>query len=92
MSKVLSATPAEGTFPVKNTARRSKITVSADGLGIISCAGGALLTKTLQVTGLDRQLSAGRWRAPRAAHDPGKIIADLVAAAALGGGMPPPAR
>ena len=39
------------------------------------------------MTGLDRQLSAGlqRWRAPRAVHDPGKIIADLAVAVALGG-------
>jgi len=27
----------------------------------------------------------GRWRAPRAVHDPGKIVADLAAAVALGG-------
>jgi hypothetical protein len=61
--------------------------VSADGSGIISQAGSVLLIRTLQVTGLDRQLSAGlqRWRAPRAVHDPGKIIADLAAAVALGG-------
>ena len=26
-----------------------------------------------------------RWRAPRAVHDPGKIVADLAAAVALGG-------
>ena len=72
---------------MKNTARRSKITVSADGSGIISQAGSVLLIRTLQVTGLDLQLSAGlqRWRAPRAVHDPGKIIADLAAAVALGG-------
>ena len=28
---------------------------------------------------------AGRWRAPRAVHDPGKIIADRAVAVALGG-------
>ena len=85
MSKVLSA-PAEGTFPVNNTARRPKIIVSADGSGILSQAGAVLLAKTLHVTGLDRQLSAGlqRWQAPRAVH-PGKIFADLAAAVALGG-------
>ena len=72
---------------MKNTARRPKITVSADGPGIISQAGAVLLAKTLHVTGLDRQLSAGlrRWRAPRAVHDPGKIITDLAVAVALGG-------
>ena len=38
------------------------------------------------MTGLGRGLSAAlaRWRAPRAAHDPGKIIADLAASVARG--------
>ena len=38
-------------------------------------------------TGLGRGLSQNlaRWRAPRAVHDPGKVIADLAAAVALGG-------
>jgi hypothetical protein len=78
---------AEGTFQVKNTARRSKITVSDDGRGIVSQAGAVLLVETLRVTGLGRGLSAGlaRWRAPRAVHDPGKILTDLVVALALGG-------
>jgi hypothetical protein len=41
----------------------------------------------MRVTGLARGLSQNlaRWRAPRAVHDPGKIIADLAAAVALGG-------
>jgi Transposase DDE domain group 1 len=41
----------------------------------------------MRVTGLGRGLrdSLARWRAPRAVHDPGKIIADLAAAVALGG-------
>jgi hypothetical protein len=41
----------------------------------------------MRVTGLGRGLSQGlaRWRAPRAIHDPGKVIADLAAAVALGG-------
>ena len=69
------------------TAARPKLQVSADGTGIISQSGAVLLAKTLHVTGLDRQLSAGlqRWRAPRAIHDPGKIITDLAVAVALGG-------
>jgi hypothetical protein len=72
---------------VNLTAVRPKLQVSADGTGIISQAGAVLLTKAVRVTGLDRQLSAGlqRWRAPRAIHDPGKIIADLAVAVALGG-------
>jgi hypothetical protein len=41
----------------------------------------------MRVTGLGRGLSTGldRWRAPRAVHDPGKIVADQAAAVALGG-------
>jgi len=63
------------------------IIVSADGSGIVSQAGALLLTQVLRVTGLGRQLSAGleRWRAPRAVHDPGKMVADLAVALALGG-------
>ena len=46
-----------------------------------------LLWETMWVTGLGRGLLTGldRWRAPRAVHDPGKIVADLAAAVALGG-------
>jgi hypothetical protein len=46
-----------------------------------------VLTQALRATGLDRGLTAAleRWRAPRAAHDPGKIIADLAVAVAAGG-------
>ena len=53
----------------------------------MSQAGVLLLLEGARVTGLGRGLSAGlaRWRAPRAVHDPGRIIADLVVALALGG-------
>ena len=72
---------------MNNTARRPKVTVSSDGRGLVSQAGALLLAETLRVTGLDEGLAAGlaRWRAPRAAHDPGKIITDLVMTLALGG-------
>ena len=72
---------------MKNSARSSKVTVSADGRGLVSQAGAVLLWETLRVTGLGRGLSAALepWRAPRAVHDPGKIVADLAAALALGG-------
>jgi Transposase DDE domain group 1 len=61
--------------------------VSADGRGLVSQAGAVLLWETLRVTDLGRGLSEGlaRRRAPRAVHDPGKVIADLAAAVALGG-------
>jgi hypothetical protein len=72
---------------VKNSARGARVTVSADGRGLVSQAGAVLLWETMRVTGLGRGLSDGlaRWRAPRAVHDPGKIVADLAAAVALGG-------
>jgi hypothetical protein len=71
---------------VKNSARTAKVTVSADGRGLVSQAGAVLLWETMRVTGLGGGLSAAlqRWRSPRAVHDPGKIIADLAAAVAPG--------
>ena len=70
-----------------NSARSRRVAVSADGRGLVSQAGAVLLWETMRVTGLGRGLSAALqpWRAPRAAHDPGKIVADLAAALALGG-------
>jgi Transposase DDE domain group 1 len=72
---------------VNNSARTARVSVSADGRGLVSQAGAVLLWETMRVTGLGRALSEGlaRWRAPRAVHDPGKIVADLAAAVALGG-------
>src|SRR5258708_2134100 len=66
---------------------RPKIMVSADGTGIVSQAGGLLLAQTLRLTGLDRGSAAvgGGGRAPRAVHDPGKIIADVAVTLAMGG-------
>ncbi len=65
----------KGTFQIQNTARRRpEITVSANGTGIVSHAGGVLLTQALPATGLDARLTAalGRWKAPRAVQVPGK--------------------
>jgi hypothetical protein len=72
---------------VNNSARSRKVTVSGDGRGLVSQAGAVLLWETLRVTGLGRGLSQALepWRAPRAVHDPGKVITDLAAALALGG-------
>ena len=72
---------------MKNSARSSRVAVSADGRGLVSQAGAVLLWETLRVTGLGRGLSAAlqQWRAPQAVHDPGKIVADLAAALAPGG-------
>lgn len=73
---------------MKNSARSTRVAVSADGRGLVSQAGSVLVWETMRVTGLGRGLPAGlaRWRAPRAVHDPGKIVADL--AAAYGSGSP----
>ena len=72
---------------MNDTVRRPKITVSADGWGLVSQAGVLLLAETLRATGLGQGLSAGLapWRAPRAVHDPGKILTDLVVTLALSG-------
>jgi hypothetical protein len=72
---------------VQNTVRRPKITVSADGKGLVSQAGSLLLAETARVTSLGQGLAGAlaRWRAPRAVHDPGKILTDLAIALALGG-------
>ena len=72
---------------MKNSVRTARVAVSADGRGLVSQAGAVLLWETMRVSGLARGLPQGlaRWRAPRAVHDPGKIVADLAAAVALGG-------
>ncbi|HEY1617858.1 MAG TPA: IS1380 family transposase [Streptosporangiaceae bacterium] len=72
---------------MQNTVRRPRLQVSADGEGLVGHAGGALLARTAVVTGLQEGLSAGLapWRAARAVHDPGKIVADLAVTLALGG-------
>jgi hypothetical protein len=72
---------------VKNSARRPRMLVSADGQGLVFHAGGVLLTPMAVVTGLQEGLSAGlvRHRAPRAVHDPGKMITDLAVTLDLGG-------
>jgi hypothetical protein len=63
------------------------LTVDTAGTGVVSQAGATLLVETVRKTGLDRTLSTamGRWRAPTAVHDPGKILCDLAIAVALGG-------
>lgn len=72
---------------MKSRARLARVHVVADGGSLISSAGGALLTETARLTGLNRRLSHGlrRWRGLGAVHDPGKIVQDLASAIALGG-------
>ena len=57
------------------------------GESLVSSAGGALLVETARATGLDLLLSDALvgWRAPRAVHDPGKVLLDLAVSLCLGG-------
>lgn len=54
---------------------------------LVSSAGAVLLRQTLRCSGLHRAMSAALapWRAPRAVHDPAKVLLDLAVAVALGG-------
>jgi hypothetical protein len=72
---------------VKHKDLRPWLSVIAGGESLVSHAGGLLLSETARRSGLSRQLSRllGRWRLPGATHDPGKIVADLAIAVALGG-------
>ena len=66
---------------------RPWLSVIAGGESLVSHAGGVLLVETARRSGLARELSRllGPWRLPLAGHDPGKIVADLAVAVALGG-------
>lgn len=59
---------------MNSTASRRKITLSADGRGLVSHDGGLLLLQTLRITGLDKAQSQRleRRRPSRAIHDPAK--------------------
>jgi Transposase DDE domain group 1 len=72
---------------VKNRVRTARVAVSADGRGPVSQARGGPAVGDDTGHRLGEGLSQGlsRWRAPRAVHDPGKVVADLAAAVALGG-------
>jgi len=63
------------------------LSVIAGGESLVSHAGGVLLVETARRSGLSQGLSRllGPWRLPLATHDPGKIVADLAIAVALGG-------
>src|SRR4051812_29922663 len=54
---------------------------------LVSSAGGVLLRRTIELSGLNRSLSVALspWRSSRAFHDPGKVLLDVATAVALGG-------
>ena len=64
-----------------------RLTVDTAASGAVGQAGGVLLTETIAVSGLGRELSdaLGRWRKPLAIHDPAKVVTDLAVTLALGG-------
>jgi hypothetical protein len=72
---------------VKHKDLRPWLSLIAGGESLVSHAGGVLLVETARRSGLAGQLSRllGPWRLPLATHDPGKIVADLAIAVALGG-------
>lgn len=61
--------------------------VDATGTGVVSHAGGLLLTETIRAAGMDRLLAEAleQWHKPLAVHHPGKIVCDLAVSLALGG-------
>lgn len=63
------------------------VVVDATRESLVSSAGGVLLRQTLCCSGLEKAMSAALapWRAPRAVHDPAKVVLDLAIAVALGG-------
>ncbi|QHN26929.1 IS1380 family transposase [Gordonia pseudamarae] len=71
----------------KSTSPYPSVSVDGSGTGVVSHAGAVVLLRTAHKTGLTSALSQALapWRAPMATHDPGKIIADLAVAVAIGG-------
>ncbi|CAI7978377.1 hypothetical protein FRAHR75_460054 [Frankia sp. Hr75.2] len=72
---------------MKPTGVYPSVRVDTAGRGVVSVAGGLLLTETVRVSGLGAALSEALapWRAPTATHDPGKVVTDLAVSLALGG-------
>jgi hypothetical protein len=66
--------------------RSLKITVTADGAGVVSHAGTRLLVELADATTLTGELSAALdgVRGPRPRHDPGRVLVDLAVAIADG--------
>ena len=71
----------------KSTSPYPMLSADDTGTGVVSHAGATVLLRTAEKTGLATGLSEALapWRKPLATHDPGKIIADLAVAVAIGG-------
>lgn len=72
---------------VNRTARLQTVEVTADGEGLVSHAGAALLVELADRTGLTGALSEAmaRTRERRSAHDPGRVLRDVAVMLADGG-------
>ena len=72
---------------VQRDGRRFTVEVTADGEGLVSHAGSALLAQVADKTRLTRALSSelGGVRERRAGHDPGRVVRDLAVMLADGG-------
>lgn len=68
------------------TTRRARVTVSADGSGLVSHAGSRLLADLADASTLTGQVSTAlrTLAAPQTAHDPGRVLTDLAVAIADG--------
>jgi hypothetical protein len=77
----------EDTQLVKPTARLETVEVTADGEGLASHAGAALLVEVSDRFGLAAGLSAAlaETRERRSAHDPGRVLRDVSVMLADGG-------
>lgn len=72
---------------MKTTGLYPSVRVDAAGSGVVSQAGGPLLTEAVRASGVAAELSRALapWRKPLARHDPAKIVTDLAIALGLGG-------
>jgi hypothetical protein len=72
---------------VQRDGRDFKVEVTADGEGLVSHAGSALLAEVAEKTGLSKALSEhlGRLKERRAGHDPGRVVRDLAVMLSDGG-------
>ena len=83
----ISISTQEDTQLVKPAARLGTVEVTADGAGLVSHAGVALLVELADQVGLTGELSEalGGTRERRSAHDPGRVLRDVAVMLADGG-------
>ena len=75
------------TLRVMRDGRHVTVDVTADGTGLVSHAGSALIARVADKLGLTRALSLrlGVLKQRRRGHDPGRVIRDLAVTLADGG-------